>query len=337
MSRSYGDFTRPSYREPRWLETQWFSAVTTDTMIRLHFWMGFRTNLGVAVSKVYAYSGHCESVLDMELADMQYHSPIGSDRLSDFSLLSGVAVRGRAPQRYELTYRSKCGRMTARLTFEALMDPVTLDFSAIDGGGEGFTAFHRQAAAGPPGRSGDEPYGHIDQTMAVTGTVVLDGIEHAVDCVSNRDHSWSPRAEFRHGIGTFDLFHFGRELTLLTHTSENAAGEPVVSNGYVLTGAGPVPLRSAEVDYTRDGFRTSAVRYRVTDTNGVDYEITGTTRGSAVIDGGQNIFLVMDLLDCTWDGRSGWAEIQWHDDIMRLQGVRAAQRRAAAAEAGAGR
>lgn len=322
MPRSYADFARPTYREPRWLETQWFSAMTTSG-IRLHFWMGFRTNLGVAVSKVYAYSGMCESVLDMDMADMQYHAPIGASRLSDFALLSGVTVRGRkVPDRYTLTYRSKCGRMTAELEFSALMAPADLSLTAVRGAERGFTAFHGRAADSlPENRTGEEPYGHIDQTMKVAGLVSLDGEHHEVDCVANRDHSWSPRAEFRHGTGTFDLFHFGSALTLLTHTGAGETG-PYVSNAYVLAEGQVRAVVRAEVDYRRDGFRTTEVRYVVEDTEGRSYDIRGTQRASAVIDGGQNILLVMDLLDATWDGHTGYGEIQWHDDIMRLQGVR---------------
>ncbi|WP_040841405.1 hypothetical protein [Nocardia brevicatena] len=120
MPRSYGDFSRPAYRDPRWMETHWFSA-TTESNIRLHFWTGFRLNTGVATTKVYAFSRMCDSVLDMEMCDMQYNSPIGNARLADFTLDSGIRVKGRAPHSYDLQYRSHCRRMRADLHFESLM------------------------------------------------------------------------------------------------------------------------------------------------------------------------------------------------------------------------
>ncbi|ORB31761.1 DUF7064 domain-containing protein [Mycolicibacterium parafortuitum] len=327
MSRSYAEFARPSYRDPRWLETHWFSALTTDG-IRLHFWMGFRLNTGVATTKVYAFSQFCDSVLDMEMCDMQYNSPIGAARLSDFSLDSGVSVKGRpAPRVYDLTYRSACGRMTAELTFEALMEPADLSATKIPDGPEGFVAFHRGPRRdAPANRTGTEPSGHIDQTMAVRGSVTIDGIAHEVDCVANRDHSWSPRAEVGHTIGTFDLVHIGNELTLLTHTGESADGEPRVSHGYVLRDKEFRALKAAQVSYRREGLRIVGFDYRVVDERDVEYHITGRARGSAEIDGGQNIYLVMGLFDCEWDGRTGYGEVQWHDYITRMQGVRAAQR-----------
>jgi hypothetical protein len=324
MPRSFGDFARPTYAEPRWMETQWFSAVTKDSMIRLHIWVGFRTNLGVATSKVYAFSTMCDEMLDMDLNDMQYHQPIGSQRLGDFSLVGGVSSKAHpAPDRYTVGYRSRSGRMTARLELTALMPPVDLAYTAIAGARAGFTAFHKKNDPDAPDiRAGEEPVGHIDQTMRVTGTIVLDGQTHEVDCVSNRDHSWSPRAEFYHRIGTFDLFHFGEELTLLTHTGETESGEPFVTNGYLLEEGRVQRLTEAHVRYEKEGRRTRRVEYRVTGEDGAVREITGTARASAEIDGGQNILLVMDLFDAAWDGRTGYGEIQWHDDIMRVQGVR---------------
>lgn len=327
MSRSYAEFARPSYRDPRWMETHWFSATTKDG-IRLHFWTGFRLNTGVATTKVYAFSRFCDSVLDMDMCDMQYNSPIGAARLSDFALDSGVAVKGRpAPDRYDLTYRSHCRRMTAELSFTALMPPADLAVTKIAGGAEGFVQFHRTSGAGAPtNRTGTEPYGHIDQTMAVKGLVTIDGVAHEVDCVSNRDHSWSPRSEVGHTIGTFDLVHFGEELTLLTHTGEKPDGTPTVSHGYLLRDGQLLRLNSAEVSYERSGLRITAFRHLIADENGTEYTITGRARASAEIDGGQNIYLVMGLFDCEWDGRSGYGEVQWHDYITRLQGVRAAER-----------
>jgi hypothetical protein len=159
--------------------------------------------------------------------------------------------------------------------------------------------------------------------MRVTGEVILDGRRHSVDCVTNRDHSWSPRAEFRHAPGTFDLIHFDEELTFLTHTAERDDRTPVVTNGYVLRDGAVRQLTEASVNYTKEGFRTLELEYTATDSQGDQYRITGRRRACAEIDGGQNIYVVMDLLDCEWEGRTGYGEVQWHDEISRLQGLMA--------------
>jgi hypothetical protein len=313
MRSDFADFIRPAYRDYRWLETHWFSATTQHERIRAHFWIGFRTNLDVAATKVYAYSGTAADVLEMDFLDTQYHLPVGAARLSDFSLASGLAVRGRpAPDRYELRYRSRCGRMRADLQFEAIMAPADLAFSAIDGGGAGFAAFHR-------GDDGTDSVGHIDQTMQVTGEIELDGMTHPVSCLSNRDHSWSPRAEYRNSRGSFDELHFGRELTILAHTAEDDDGRPTVTNAYALRRGELRRIAKASVVYERDGFRTTALRYDLVDDHDERYLVTAQTRSSAALDSGQNQYLVVGLIDCSWGGRPGWGEFMWHADIPHLQ------------------
>lgn len=326
MPRNYGDFARPTYRDARWLETHWFSAVTTDH-IRLHFWMGFRTNLDVAATKIYVYSNVGTSVLEMDFADQQYHSPIGSSaRLSDFALDSGIAVRSKkAPNDYELTYRSKDGRLGASLHLAALTPPLDLAFTEVPGATPGFVAYHRkQDDTTPAGRTGTEPIGHIDQTMVVTGEIVLDGVPHPVDCTANRDHSWSPRAEVLGGIGGYDEFHFGTDLNFNAHTSLASAtdGSYNVTHGYLAKGDEPRRLKSVAVQYEKQGYRTERVRYDIVDETGETYAITGTSRASAQMDMGQNTWLVMDLLDIECNGLTGYAELQWHDNIPRMQGAR---------------
>lgn len=321
MTRSYADFIRPAYRDYRWLETHWFSATTKHERLRVHFWVGFRTNLDVAATKVYAYSASTSCVLDMDFLDTQYHLPIGAARLSDFSLPSGLSVRGcPAPDRYELRYRSRCGRMRADLEFTAVMPPVDLEFTKIDNSASGFAAFHRTTATG-------DSVGHIDQTMRVTGEVELDGVIHSVDCLSNRDHSWSPRAEFRNSCGSFDELHFGDELTVLAHTVERERGWPMVTNAYVLRRGQVRRVSKASVTYDRDGLRTESLRYDVVDETDERYQISARTRCSAALDAGQNQYMVVGQLDAVWDDRPGQGEFMWHDDISALQRRRADERR----------
>jgi len=326
MTRGYADFARPAYRDYRWLETHWFSATTTHERLRVHFWTGFRTNLDVAATKVYAYSATTTDVLDMDFLDTQYHLPIGAARLSDFSLASGLSVRGRpAPDHYELSYRSRCGRMRADLEYTAVMPPVELEFTRIDGGdgkdgaSSGFAAFHRGGAG--------EPTGHIDQTMRVTGEVELDGVIHSVDCLSSRDHSWSPRAEFRNSCGSFDELHFGAELTMLAHTAEHDGGWPMVTNAYVLRRGEVRRVAKASVTYEREGLRTTGLRYDIVDESDERYQISARTRCSAALDAGQNQYMIVGQLDALWDGRPGQGEFMWHDDVTTLQRRRADERR----------
>jgi hypothetical protein len=323
MPHTYRDFARPTYRDDRWLETQWFSF-WTEAGLRIHLWAGFRTNLGVATTKVFAVSTVAESLLDMDYCDQQYHMPMGSARLTNFSLWSGLSLKGHpAPEAWTLQYRSPCGRLTADLEATALMPPVDLSFTKVEGAGAGFVAFHH--TGGPAlleNRSGQEPTGHVDQTVRVVGEVTIDGERQAVDGVGQHDHSWSPRAEYRHTPGNFDQFHFGEEMTLLAQTREHRDGSVEVTHAYVLREDGPRRVKDISVTYEREGFRIRKIAYDVTDEAGEQYTITGEQRSGFEIDMGPNIYIAFEQFDCEWNGRTGLAEAQWHHEVTQLQGQR---------------
>src|SRR5690606_21235659 len=133
---------------------------------------------------IYSRSG---DVLDFDFHDAQWQQPLGAARLSDFATVSGLTVRGHpAPDAYYLQLRSRCGRVHAEIEYTALMRPVNLKETAVGPVRAGFAAFHRA------GR-GDVPIGHTDQTMHAIGQLRIDDDHFDVDCITNRDHSWSPR------------------------------------------------------------------------------------------------------------------------------------------------
>jgi hypothetical protein len=334
MPRSYKDFARPSYRETRWLETQWFGFWTKPGM-RLHLWIGFRSNLDVATTKVFAVSQVADTVLDMDYCDQQYHIPMGAARLADFSLSSGISLKGHpAPEAWTVRYRSPDGRLQADVEVSAMMAPADMSFTKVQGTGTGYVGFHHSAGADlPDTRTGLEPTGHIDQTVRVVGEVVIDGEHQEVDSVGQHDHSWSPRMEFKHSPGNFDLMHFGDELSLLAMPRQNRDGTTEVTHGYVLVGDQPRRLTEASVEYEREGFRTRRVTYRVTDETGEKYVIEGEQRSGFEIDMGPNIYISFDQVDCEWDGRTGLGELQWHHEIMHLQRERRRARQSAGVSA----
>jgi hypothetical protein len=322
VPQSFREFARPTFRDPRWLETQWFSAWTTSGM-RLHFWAGFRTNLEVATTKVFATTRVSHHILDMDFADQQYHLPMGDARLSDFRLASGLSVKGHpAPRAWTVTYRSPCRRLRADLEVTALMDPLPLTGSAIEGAGPGFSGFHHATKDDQPDiRSGLEPAGHIDQTVRVVGEVVLDGERHEVDGVAQHDHSWSPRAEYHHSEGNFDQLHFGEELSMVVQ-SRPVDGEDRVTHAYVLRGSEVRQVREVSLAYRREGYGASAVEYHVVDATGERYDITGERTTSWELDMGPNIYIAFDQFRMSWDGREGVGETQWHHEVQQLQRMR---------------
>jgi hypothetical protein len=308
----YTDFHRPAYRDYRWLETCWFSFFEPRHEIRGHLRAAFRSNMDVAFGMVNIYS-RGGGVLDMDFYDSQMHLPMGSSRYADFSLSNGLSVRGHpAPDAYQVVFKSRCKRVTLDLEYTALMSPAGLAFTRVAGTSGGFAAFHKH-------QHGETSIGHVDQTFRVKGSLRIDDDRFEISCVSNRDHSWSPRGEFRNSCGTFDVLHFGEELSILMQASERELGRPEVTHGYVLRKSELRALKAATVQYERDGILTRNAHYDLLDSAGERWEIAAPVRHSVGQDQGSNGYTVMNYCTPTWAGTLGVGESMWHWDIPAMQ------------------
>ena len=315
------DFHRPAFRDQRWLETSWFGFWVPEHGIRGHIRAAFRTNQEVVFSMVNIYS-RGGGVLDMDFFDSQMHVPLGrSDRYSDFSLTSGLSYKGHpAPNHYTVRFHSRCKRVQLDLEYEALMPPADLSFTTLADGPAGFAAFHRESGF-------DVPTGHIDQTFRARGTLVMDGDRYDVDCVSNRDQSWSPRAEFNSLAGTFDNFHFGEEMTFSAQALERPYGTAQVSQAYILLGSELRRVKRAEVTYKRTGLVTDSIHYDVEDETGAIHSIDADTSYAINQDQGSNGVTVMNYCIPRWNGKTGYGECMWHWDIPEMQRIVRAARK----------
>lgn len=308
----WSDFHRPAFRDWRWLETSWFGFFVPEARMRGHLRAAFRTNQQVVFSMVNIYS-RGGGVLDMDFFDSQMHVPLGTERYSNFALSSGLSYRAHpAPDRYSVTYRSRCKRVAIELEYQALMPPAGLDVTTLADGEGGFAAFHRPAKL-------DAPTGHIDQTFKVTGELSLDGDRYTVDCVSNHDQSWSPRSEFNSLCGTFDNFHWGEEMTFSAQAVESPFGSPRVTHAYLLIGKELRKVRSANVVYERSGFDTKSVRYDIVDETGEEHRIEAEILHTLTQDQGSNGLTAMNYCIPKWRGKDGVGESMWHWDIPEMQ------------------
>lgn len=312
----FSEFHRPAFRDWRWLETSWFGFFVPDAGLRGHLRAAFRLNQGTAFSMANIYS-RGGSVLDMDFFDSQMHVPIGpSDRHCDFRLVSGLEVSGRrAPMEYGVNFTSRCGRVVARLEYEALMEPADLGFTTIDTSEAGFAAFHR------PQNAAAASTGHIDQTFKVKGSVSIDGDRFDVNCVSNRDQSWSPRSEFKSLCGTFDNLHFEEDLTVCVQAVEFPMGSPRITHGYILRGGDLRRIRNADVEYCRNGLTPTSMKHILTDESGETYEIESGIPYAICQDQGSNGLTVMGYARPEWQGRQGYGETMWHWDIPEMQRI----------------
>ncbi|MDX6376880.1 MAG: hypothetical protein QOE98_1183, partial [Gaiellaceae bacterium] len=261
-------FHTPAYRDRTWLETNWWSFLVPEHNLRGHIYNGFRTNLGVVFSQVHVWSRDASSVLDFDYWDSQVHLPLPACNLDHFRLDNGLEVKMHEPlQRYSLSYDG-FGDTHFRLEYEALMPAVDSRETQVAGGRD-FSAFH----AVDPALAAN--IGHIDQTLAVKGEVVIKGRSYEVDFPTNRDHTWSPRPERAHGRGYFDEGYFGEDLCFHVQTHNEQPDRASVTNGYIIDHGELLSLKAGEGRYVMDGWLTKRLEYELEDERGRTHRFVG--------------------------------------------------------------
>lgn len=303
-------FHLPAYRDPTWLETNWFSFLIPEDNVRGHVYTGFRTNLGVALSMIVVWSRNCASVVETDYYDSRVHLPLPPDNLDRYRLANGLEVRALEPhRRYTLTYDGFDG-MRLEFEYRALMPPVDSRETLVEGGSD-FSHFHKVGAA--------QEIGHIDQTMMVEGTMELRGATYHVAFPSNRDHSWSPRPEHGHGRGYFDEGYFGEDFAFHVQTKNVEAGIAAVTNGYVLEHGEVIGIKSGEGRYSTDGWVTNRLEYELEDRRGRTYRLVGKPTAIFALPTFPNQYNIAGLTRWTTNDAVGWGEYKWHWEVSEMQ------------------
>jgi hypothetical protein len=294
------------------METNWFSWMVPEAAMRSHVRTGFRTNLGVAETSVIIWSSRSPDVrgmIDSDYVDKRYHVPIPPQGLERYDLANGLSVSMSKPmEEWELRYE---GHHDTRLDlhFTALMPPV-----------------HISETATGDGRLGVIRHGHLDQTMAVEGTVQVRGREYRVSYPSQRDHSWSPRPEGAmrgysvSSAANFDSGHFGADFTFLVQTTNDWSNVRlgVVTNGYILDHGELFRIKHGEGRYTylENSWVTAFLEYELEDERGRTHLFRGepVSYYDKVGHAGS-----MGVVRWEASGEVGWGEYNWHGDMFEMQ------------------
>jgi hypothetical protein len=177
---------------------------------------------------------------------------------------------------------------------------------------------------------GDPPRAvHFDQVGRVTGSVVLDGAEHTVDCLAIRDRTWAPRSErWAEGhVGYADACN--ETVAFLVATTGDR-----VRSGYLVRDG----RRSAVVDGCRQverdpehGFLRRIV-VEAEDADGRRFRATGegSSRMAMPIPGVHGVVWT-SLVDWRIDGQQAWGEDQ---DAWPIAGWSSFRRRSSPTEQG---
>jgi hypothetical protein len=241
--------------------------------------------------------------------------PMPPDNLDNFRLEHGVAVKMVEPlSRWQVRYE---GLHDTVFDLEAtgLHPPLDTSETRVPNSRPGYTAFHRVD-------SGTKRVGHIDQTMNMEGQVRVNGVTYAVDFPAQRDHSWSPRAEFNHRIrGNFDDAHFGKDLTFQLQTRNDTFDSGEVTNGYILKNGKPTRLKAGSARYKTDRWLLRQLDYELEDIDGKTYRITGRPQTRFENSSG-NAYSAIGFTEWTYEGETGIGEYRWHWDVQLMQALR---------------
>lgn len=299
-------FHEPRYRDFRWLETNCYSFTIPEAHMGGQIWAGFRTNLDVAASRIWIWSStnpHAGPA-ELDYNDERYHLPLPQQQLTNFRLANGLAVRMTKPL------------MEWKVRYEGVDDTVLdLDVRGL------CPPLHISETGTKDAQLGTLRLDHLDQMMAVSGTVRIYGTEYKVNWPSWRDHSWSPRPEGPAGYGygvtvssNFDYGAFGDEYAFFVITSNqwHDATRGVVVNGYLIDHGETLRLRQGEGHYDYDEQWTIRhLKYELEDERGRLHSFVGEPLGFD--HRGRQVSAVVRWE--TRDKQTGWGQYIWHGNL----------------------
>jgi hypothetical protein len=177
---------------PFWNESAWFPFYVAERDLSGFVYMNHRPNMNFSMTGVALWDPTGEEMYDCLYHDWHEFAPLdirGTDtEMFDYSTPNGLSVRCLEPQRAFTMQYDRDG-VQFDLRFDATMDVANSGFP-----------------------DGSEEWGphHYEQGGRVTGSVYVDGDQIAVDCGSNRDHSWGPRLYSENPRGDFPWFNDGK-------------------------------------------------------------------------------------------------------------------------------
>jgi hypothetical protein len=283
------NFHAPKDADPFWTETSWWTFAIPERRLSGQLYPFFRPNQGVAACAVYLWNDQGAHFNDALYARQTWHLPLPESPLTDLALPNGLRYRCLEPRtKYALSYVDPDGDdIRIDLEFNAIVEP-----------------FHTG-------------HGHFDQPGRMTGTLVLDGEELAIDCFGFRDRSWGRRGGFGRkmvkGGGQVGGYSFATasERDGFFGLSFDRDDRELIVHGYLLQDGELSPLREGEREVvSRDpatGYPTE-VRVHGTDEHGRILDAHGICRNTFAFLLNPNIWSVNCLTEWVFGGHTAWGE-----------------------------
>lgn len=291
-------------------ETWFWNFHVPEAAINCFAYCWVHPNLKTVSSGLFLYKGIKASHLECEMFEFRDFMSMGvvGDG-SDIQLPNGMRVQVITPLEH------------VRLTFD---DPARETTVAVD----------MKAVNVPIMRANNK---HFEQVMHVTGSIVLRGESHAVDCLAVRDRSWAePRPENHNPAPpyTWVTGTFGEGFAFNVGSHDDPERDPdwkgkmavparIFNDGWVVVdGEQRRVVRSTKIT-RRTGPRQAPVthEYEFEDDAGQTYRINGKLIAQTQWGGWSNSTCHLGLVEWDWDDRKGYGEsqeVQWNDYVWRM-------------------
>ncbi|GGL13092.1 DUF7064 domain-containing protein [Nocardia jinanensis] len=285
------DNFHPRGDDPWWTETVWFAWMVPERQLLGHYYLSFRSNLGVFAGGVTVFDNTAELPWELPFHSWDWHQPIpGGLDLRRAELDNGMRIVAEEPgQRYHLTYRHRRG-LNLDMRYTATHEPLLTDEV-------------------PPFNKG-----HLDQIGRVTGEMVLHGETIPIDCFAMRDRSWGPRREGPQPRAGYTYSALPDGTAFLSVSVSNDHSDEIRTGFLTRDGIQHrLVAGDRKVDRDRDG-RPATVRIDAVDEIGRSMAAEGRVISRQVLPVYSSMLCWNSLVEWTVDGQQGWGEDQdvWH-------------------------
>jgi len=267
------EFHTPTKADYLQAETNFFGFTIPEERLMGSVYTVTRKGLGVTSSDVVIFGSLAECRSESLYLDNRQHLP-APERLSDYSLPSGLNVKAFNPREYRVDYVG-FDDTEIHFDFKGLMEP----FDIHDPSHSPMVtqeSYDRNKDSG----FGSGYGGHFDLTGHVTGRLKLRGKEYKIDCVETMDHSWGARPEIDMPPIGWMHAHFGKDLAFhwihACDFSKPVGSQVKLAHGYVMEKGEVYGLTDLNARIVRNGVVTSALEVTATDKRGKTWQLYGT-------------------------------------------------------------
>ena len=238
MASSYSEtddgWHEPTSDHPYWTETSYWGFYNPQRRLSGTVYNLWRRNLGLVASNVWVWDEDADLPYEAAYTRSMWHLQIPTDAdPTNFTLPTGLRCERIA------------GLRSHRLRYD---DPGELSFDVLT---EAVQPANASFSSTGPGT------GHFDQHIRVVGSLRLGEEDVAIDCISMRDRTWSPRPDL--GLPTV----LGSYLHGAASPDECFLAMARGGEEHMRTG-GPLPIAEGAGYVVREGKTAQVVSGRVT-------------------------------------------------------------------------